>query len=272
MLYTPLRYPGGKAKFSPVIKQIIERNNLNRHYVEPYAGGAGIALDLLFNGYCSDIHINDLDLAVYYFWKSITEQTEDFIRLISDTEVTIEEWHKQKAILKEKESISPLEYGFAAFFLNRTNRSGILKAGVIGGLNQTGNYKLDCRFNKIDLIKRIERIGKLAKQIHITNFNTETWLPMLDKRLPSNSLIYLDPPYYEKGQGLYRNFYCHQDHLTIQEKLANIKTPWIVSYDNNPNIKEIYNKYRQQEYILNYSAYKKMKATEIVIYSDSLIL
>ncbi|MGX3067604.1 DNA adenine methylase [Ursidibacter arcticus] len=272
MRYTPLRYPGGKSKFTPTIKAIIEKNNLNGHYVEPYAGGAGVALDLLFSGYCTDIHINDLDLAIYYFWKSITEQPEDFIRLINNTEVTIEEWHKQKSILKEKENISPLEYGFAAFYLNRTNRSGILKAGVIGGLNQTGNYKLDCRFNKIDLIKRIERIGELVKQIHVTNFDTETWLPMLDKSLPSHSFIYLDPPYYEKGQGLYRNFYCHQDHLAIQEKLANIEIPWVVSYDNHPSIKEIYQQYRQNEYTLNYSANKKMKATEIVIYSDNLII
>ena len=272
MYHTPLRYPGGKAKFAPVIKHIIEKNNLHGHYVEPYAGGAGVALDLLFSGYCTDIHINDLDLAIYYFWKSITEQTEDFIRLANDTKVTIEEWHKQKNILKEKENISPLEYGFAAFFLNRTNRSGILKAGVIGGLNQTGNYKLDSRFNKADLIQRIERIGSVAKHIHVTNFDTEEWLSTLDDNIPANSLIYLDPPYYEKGQGLYRNYYQHKDHVAIQEKLAKVKMHWVVSYDNHPNIREIYHQYRQSEYSLNYSANKKMKATEIVIYSDNLIL
>lgn len=271
MLYTPLRYPGGKAKFAPVIKKIIEKNNLYGHYVEPYAGGAGVALDLLFSGYCTDIHINDLDLAIYHFWKSITEQTDDLIRLINDTDVTIEEWHKQKNILKQIE-VSPLERGFAAFFLNRTNRSGILKGGVIGGKEQSGQYKLDCRFNKSDLIKRIERVGNMAKHIHITNFDAETWLPTLDSLIPSNSLIYLDPPYYEKGQGLYRNFYQHKDHVAIQKKLANIKTPWLVSYDNHPNIKEIYKSYRQGEYTLNYSANKKIKATEVIIYSDNLII
>ncbi|MCW9717622.1 DNA adenine methylase [Avibacterium sp. 21-599] len=271
MHYTPLRYPGGKARFAPTIKEIIERNNLNGHYVEPFAGGAGVALDLLFNNYCTNIHINDLDLAIYHFWKSVTEQTEDFIRLINDTRITIEEWHKQKALLK-RDDLSPLEHGFAAFFLNRTNRSGILKAGVIGGLNQTGNYKLDCRFNKIDLIKRIERIGNSASQIHVTNYNTETWLLTLDNFIPANSLIYLDPPYYEKGQGLYRNFYKHQNHLLIKEQLDNVKTPWIVSYDNHQKIKYMYQQYRQSEYTLNYSVNKKIKATEIIIYSDNLII
>ena len=272
MKNTPLRYPGGKSKFAPVIKHIIEKNNLNGHYIEPYAGGAGVALDLLFSGYCTDIHINDLDLAIYHFWKAITEETEDFIRLVNDTKVTIEEWHNQKAILTEEVNATELERGFATFFLNRTNRSGILKAGVIGGLGQTGTYKLDCRFNKPDLIKRIERIGNMANKIHVTNFDTGTWLPKLDDEIPANSLIYLDPPYYEKGRGLYRNFYQHQDHLSIQEKLSNIKTPWVVSYDNHPNIKEIYQQYRQGEYTLNYSASKKVKTKEIIIQLHTLIL
>ena len=271
MYHTPLRYPGGKAKFAPKIKSIIENNDLHGHYVEPYAGGAGVALDLLFNGVCTDIHINDLDLAIYHFWKSITEETEDFIRLVSKTDVTIEEWHKQKEILKQ-DDISPIERGFAAFFLNRTNRSGILKGGVIGGLQQSGNYKLDCRFNKETLIKRIQKIGSLSNKIHVYNQDTEKWLLEIDNLIPSNSLIYLDPPYYEKGQGLYRNFYNHQDHKSIKEKLIKVKTPWVVSYDNNQNIRDIYQQYRQEEYILNYSASKKMKATEVIIYSDSIKL
>ena len=271
MYHTPLRYPGGKAKFAPKIKSIIENNDLHGHYVEPYAGGAGVALDLLFNGVCTDIHINDLDLAIYHFWKSITEETEDFIRLVSKTDVTIEEWHKQKEILKQ-DDISPIERGFAAFFLNRTNRSGILKGGVIGGLQQLGNYKLDCRFNKETLIKRIQKIGSMNNKIHVYNQDTEKWLLEIDNLIPSNSLIYLDPPYYEKGQGLYRNFYNHQDHKSIKEKLIKVKTPWVVSYDNNQNIRDIYQQYRQEEYILNYSASKKMKATEVIIYSDSIKL
>ncbi|HDR1882284.1 TPA: DNA adenine methylase, partial [Pasteurella multocida] len=256
MKNTPLRYPGGKAKFAPVIKQIIEKNNLSGHYVEPYAGGAGVALDLLFSGYCSDIHINDLDLAIYNFWLAITKHNAEFIHLIEKTPVTIEEWHKQKQCLTNNK-LSPLENGFATFFLNRTNRSGILKAGVIGGLEQSGNYKLDCRFNKRELIRRIERIGQLSEHIHVYNQDALVLLDQIDNIVPTNSLIYLDPPYYVKGQGLYRNFYKHDDHVAISQKLANVKIPWIVSYDNHPAIKELYQEYKQTDYILNYSANNK---------------
>ena len=142
---TPLRYPGGKGKFAPFVKDLMEANNLIGDYLEPYAGGSGVALDLLFNGHCKNIHINDFDIAVFNFWKSVTANTECFLKLVNDTEITIDEWHKQKSILAKPEDHTQLEHGFATFFLNRTNRSGILKGGVIGGKHQDGNYKLDAR-------------------------------------------------------------------------------------------------------------------------------
>ncbi|MGM7311728.1 DNA adenine methylase, partial [Acinetobacter baumannii] len=238
--------------------------------LEPYAGGAGVALDLLFSGYCKNIHINDFDPAIFNFWKSVTENTEKFLKLITDTNITIEEWYKQKDILANPEDHSQLEHGFAAFFLNRTNRSGILKGGVIGGKNQDGNYKLDVRFNKESLSKRIERIGKHNHQIKVYNYNALELLHKVDNLLAKDSLIYLDPPYYVKGQGLYRNFYKHDDHVLIRNALDQVKTKWIVSYDNCQEIKDIYQGYRQDEYDLNYSAYFKMKGTEVMIYCNSI--
>ncbi|NLP55289.1 DNA adenine methylase [Acinetobacter baumannii] len=267
---TPLRYPGGKAKFAPFVKVLMEENNLSGDYLEPYAGGAGVALDLLFSGYCKNIHINDFDPAIFNFWKSVTENTEKFLKLITDTNITIEEWYKQKDILANPEDHSQLEHGFAAFFLNRTNRSGILKGGVIGGKNQDGNYKLDVRFNKESLSKRIERIGKHNHQIKVYNYNALELLHKVDNLLAKDSLIYLDPPYYVKGQGLYRNFYKHDDHVLIRNALDQVNTKWIVSYDNCQEIKDIYQGYRQDEYDLNYSAYFKMKGTEVMIYCNSI--
>ncbi|MEQ1180084.1 DNA adenine methylase [Acinetobacter nosocomialis] len=267
---TPLRYPGGKGKFSPFVKKLMETNNLNADYLEPYAGGAGVALDLLYSGYCTNIHINDYDVAIFNFWKSITENTELFLKLIMDTPITMDEWHKQKYVLSHPEKFSQLDHGFATFFLNRTNRSGILKAGVIGGKNQNGNYKLDVRFHKENLSKRIEKIGKHSTQIKVYNYDALVLLNKVDNLLPKNSLIYLDPPYYVKGQGLYRNFYVHENHVQIRDALDKIQTKWIVSYDNCQEIKDIYKGYRQDDYDLNYSAYFKMKGSEVMIYCDSI--
>ncbi|EKB36518.1 DNA adenine methylase [Acinetobacter baumannii] len=268
---TPLRYPGGKGKFAPVVKSIFEENGLvGGHYLEPYAGGAAVALDLLYSGFVSDIHINDIDIAVYSFWKSITKHTEEFLKLLYDTPITIDEWHKQKSILNDKSCNDHLLMGFAAFFLNRTNRSGILKGGVIGGKKQDGNYTLDARFHKTNLSKRIEKVGANASHIHVYNDDALELIKRVDEFLPLNSLVYLDPPYYVKGQGLYRNFYVHDDHVKIREALDKIKTKWIVSYDNCDEIKEIYKNYLMTDYDLNYSAYHKIKAKEVMFFCESL--
>lgn len=268
---TPLRYPGGKSAFAPYIKSMLEANDLvGGDYMEPFAGGAGVALDLLFSGYCLNIHINDLDPAIYHFWHAITSDTEAFLKLIVDCPITMEEWSRQKYVLTHLAEFSALEHGFAAFYLNRTNRSGILKGGVIGGKNQTGNYKLDARFNKAGLIERIEKIANYADWIHVYNFDALELLRRAEFLLPKQSLIYLDPPYYVKGQGLYRNFYNHEDHENIQRMLDVIEIPWVVSYDNCAEIKEIYKDYRQDEYILDYCAYKKIKGSEVMIFGPGV--
>ena len=267
---TPLRYPGGKAKFAPFVKDLMKANNLTGDYLEPYAGGAGVALDLLFNGYCQNIHINDFDIAVFNFWKSITENTDSFLKMIKDTDVTIDKWHEQKLILNNPDKYSQLEHGFATFFLNRTNRSGILKGGVIGGKNQDGNYKLDARYHKENLSKRIEKIGEYKDRIKVYNLDALELLNQVDSLLPPDSLIYLDPPYYVKGQGLYRNFYMHDDHVQIRKTLDKVQSKWIVSYDNCPEIKNIYDGYNQVDYALNYSAYYKTKGSEVMIYCNDI--
>lgn len=269
---TPLRYPGGKAAFAPYIKALLEANDLiGGDYMEPFAGGAGVALDLLFNGYCQNIHINDIDPAVYHFWHSAVFNTHEFIRLILNTEISINEWERQKHILNNGSDFTELEHGFAAFYLNRTNRSGILKGGVIGGKQQNGNYKMDARFKKDKLIKRIERIAEFRDWIYVYNFDAVDLLRRCDFILPKKSLIYLDPPYYIKGQGLYRNFYEHKDHEDIQMILDAVDRPWIVSYDNCTQIKEIYREYKKDEYLLDYCAYSKTKGSEVMIFGPGVV-
>jgi|TARA_Y100001968_G_scaffold333924_1_gene401168 DNA adenine methylase len=271
--FTPLRYPGGKGKLSYYVKSIIESNNLlDGHYVEPFAGGAGVALELLFHEYVNQIHINDLDPAVYAFWSACVNKTEELCKLISDTPVTIDTWERQRELLRnEDNSVETLELAFATFFLNRTNRSGILKAGVIGGRAQAGKWKLDVRFNKEDLIKRIEMIANYRNRINIYNLDTVDLLNTLPQTLPKNTLVYLDPPYYVKGQGLYRNFYEHKDHVEIKSILDTItEIPWIVSYDNVGQISNIYSDYRTKVFDLQYTAQTKRVASEIMIFSDSV--
>jgi len=272
-IYTPLRYPGGKAKFAPFIMDLLKDNNLvGGHYLEPYAGGAGVALDLLFNGYVEHIHINDIDPAIYSFWIAVTKKTKDFLELLKTTPITMVQWHKWRSILKGHKKATLLEKGFATLFMNRTNMSGILNAGVIGGKEQNGNYKIDARFNKESLIKRIEKISEHKKQISIYNQDALQLLKSCKDKLPKNTLVYLDPPYYVKGQKLYRNFYEHKDHLTISKvlKSKSFKLPWIVSYDNVPQICDMYAKEKKFCYELQYSVKQKRLGEEVAFISSNL--
>lgn len=270
--YTPLRYPGGKAKLATFIESVLKCNNLqDAEYVEPYAGGAGVAFELLMLEFSSRIHLNDLDRAVFSFWDSTLNRTEDLCKKITDTPVTMREWHRQREIHRHGEKHDSLELGFATFFLNRTNRSGILNGGVIGGLDQSGAWKLDARYNKTDLAARIQKIAAYRNRISIYNQDAAEFIRTKISELPKQSLIYLDPPYYVKGNRLYRNHYKHSDHAAIAELIqASIAQHWIVSYDNAPEINKLYRKCSKIVYGLNYSANKAYVGSEVMFFCDKL--
>lgn len=269
--FTPLRYPGGKGKLAEYIKAIVLSNDLvGGRYIEPYAGGAAVAMELLLLGYMDEIHINDLNPGVYAFWSSVLDDTDALISLIENTPVTIEEWHKQKAIQRSAPTPN-LELAFSTFFLNRCNRSGILKGGVIGGKEQTGKWKLDARFNKADLISRIQLIKRFRHQIVLHNRDAIELVKTLGGTFKGKTLFYLDPPYYVKGKGLYDNFYTHQDHLDIAQQMGQVNSAkWIVSYDDVEAIKNMYTPYRTLRYRLSYSAQSREQGGEVMFFCNSL--
>lgn len=272
-LYSPLRYPGGKSAFAPFVAELMRHNGLDGgEYLEPYAGGAAVALELLFHGVASHIHINDLDPAVFDFWSVVVHQPDEILKLLRDIPINMEQWLYWREVLRGNVETDQLHRGFATLFMNRTNRSGILKAGVIGGLSQAGTYKLDARFNKEVIAKRIVQIALRASQITVHSEDALALLKNCHKFLPLNSLIYLDPPYYEKGQGLYRNFYEHQDHQKIAKTLFSTKfrRPWLVSYDNVDQIRDMYRYAEERTYGLNYTAQTRYVGSEVMFFSDRL--
>lgn len=270
---TPLRYPGGKQRLAPFIKEILLENNIDGHYCEPYAGGAGVAIELLLTKKIKNIHLNDSDRGIYSFWYSVLNYTDQFCKLIATASMTVEEWRYRKQIVKDGDLNNILELGFSVFFLNRCNRSGILSAGLIGGIEQKGNYKMDARFSRNDLIRRIETMALFKNNISVTNFDAEYYIKNYIPNLPENSLIYLDPPYYEKGSQLYLNAYKKGDHEQLSIVIQNeIKQKWVLSYDGVPDIVDLYSQRRHFLYNLQYNAAKVYKGREIFIFSDQIAI
>ncbi len=268
--YSPLRYPGGKNKLAKFIALICKKNNVDGHYIEPYAGGASVALHLLFEGHVKEVTINDYDRAIYAFWYSVIYDTEKLCRKIQNTEITLENWRKQKKIQNNKHKERDLlKLGFSTLFLNRTNYSGIIDGGMIGGLSQKGQYKIDCRFNKDELIARIKFIAIHKKHIHIKNMDALDLVRKIKK--DKNTIFYFDPPYYLKGPSLYMNHYQHDNHKEVSEEIKRIKNAkWIVSYDNTPEIKGMYRECRKKEYAFFHTAYNTRIGKEILFFSENI--
>ncbi len=271
---SPLRYPGGKTCLYDVVSTILSENGLDRvDYIEPYAGGCGLALALLYGGHVSDVYLNDLDPAIWAFWNSALEETEQLVSLVEKTPITISEWHRQKELHGASNLANPLELGFATFFLNRTNRSGVIKgAGAIGGLLQTGPYKIDCRFNREDLIRRIRRVAKYRTRIHLSNSDAIPFMQEMTVALPESSFFCIDPPYFNKGSKLYTNAYGPEEHSAVADAVLKLRQPWIVTYDHAEEIKQLYSQRRQFAFDINYSIQTKRVGSELLIASKRLRL
>jgi len=268
--YSPLRYPGGKNKLSKFIASICKNNKVDGHYIEPYAGGASVALYLLLNGFVKEITINDYDRAIYAFWYSVLNCPEKFCRKIRNVKVDLQNWRRQRLVQNEKEQEKDLlKLGFSTLFLNRTNYSGIIDGGMIGGASQNSQYKIDCRFNKDELIERIKFISIHRRNIHLENMDALELIKKINK--DQNTIFYFDPPYYLKGPSLYMNHYQHEDHVEVSREIRKIKNAkWIVSYDNTPEIKKMYKSCNKKEYAFFHAAHSMKVGKEILFFSKGL--
>lgn len=267
--YTPIRYPGGKTKLYPQIRAIMRDNDLlGCSYAELFAGGAGLAIKLLLKGDVSSIIINDYDTAVYCMWDTIVNHSEELCCFVDSVALDIDTWKSKREIYRHPKGVDSVELGKAAFYLNRTNVSGILSGGVIGGINQTGNYKMNVRFNRENLKRKIKTISEHKKNIEVTNLDAEDFI---EERLDdSNLLAYLDPPYVKKGPGLYRSSFNEAKHKSLAKKLSMAGCKWIVTYDADDLIDTLYKDYRCGYLEINYSANIRAVGKEKIILCPSL--
>lgn len=269
--YSPLRYPGGKTSLFEYFAKVIDNHDWkNVTYIEPFAGGAGAALSLLFLEKVKNIVINDYDPAIHAFWEAAVNRTDELIALIETTPITVDEWEKQKLVYKTADITDPLALGFATFFLNRTNRSGILNAGPIGGKSQAGQWKLDARYNRRAIVDKLRLLSLYRDRIVVLN---EDGVEVIQRYAEDeSSFFYIDPPYYIKGAELYLNSFKHKDHQKLASALNRFnKVKWLLSYDNNENILNMYSNFRYEVFSLKYSAHHDTKSgSELMVFSDSI--
>jgi len=271
--FTPFRYPGGKTKLYPFVSRLVAKNQLmDGHFVEPYAGGAGLATSLLIRGIIRHLHLNDLDRSVYALWHTILYHTTSLCEYIETVKIDMDEWYRQKMVQENKGDADLLALGLSTFFLNRTNRAGILAGGVMGGKNQTGKYKLGDRFNRNELIAKVRMLHFYKSRIRIYNQDAMDFLENHADNFPEKTIICIDPPYYGKGHQLYHHAYGHHEHREIARKISKIKPFWFATYDNEKAIRDLYSSFPVFEYNLSYGTQRQREGKELFIPDPRLVL
>ncbi len=269
--YTPIRYPGGKTKLYDYVRLLMEKNNLlGGTYCEPFAGGAGLALKLLLKNDVDRIIINDADPAIYAVWDMIIHNAEELCDYVQHVALTVDQWDKEREVYLKKDEHSAAELAKATFFLNRTNISGVITGGMIGGREQTGNYTMEARFNRQTLIEKIRKISSVSSKIDLYGLDALEFMDSVFPSLSENSLVNFDPPYVKKGGALYKNSFTEEDHKRLKDKIADFEGNWIVTYDICELISKLYKDYRHDELDVYYSAKTVSKAKEYIFFSNHL--
>lgn len=264
-----MRYPGGKWRLLAFFQQFVEKNfDAKPAYIEPYAGGASLALGLLYSSTVKNIWINDFDPAIHACWESILSEPERFCSLIRSVPLSVDEWARQKRLYRSGTTIDRFTLGFATFYLNRTNHSGILNGGMIGGKAQQGQWGIDARFNREELVRRVEKIAEHKDKIKLTGIDAAELVSKL--RPAKSSLVYLDPPYVRAGPALYMNSYDRDDHAHVKAAVTRMGRTWIVSYDNHELVRKLYRDYRVRRIELLHTARTARYGREVLFFSQGV--
>lgn len=271
--YSPLRYPGGKAAMADLLSQLRSINDFgNLPMAEAFAGGAGASLSLLYLEDTPEIFINDKDYAVYSFWWSLVNESDEFLKRMATKRVSMSEYFRQRAIYRSAKPTSKLDLGFSTFFLNRCNRSGIIiNGGPIGGAKQTGKWKIDARFNKDNLRERCLKVSEYRDRIRISNLDG---IEFIEKSRSKPAFYFIDPPYYNKGGSLYLNLLDNNYHENLSLSLRTMAdTPWVLTYDDCPEIRKFYKGWTKiKPFRLRYTAAERRKGNEIMIVPKTISL
>jgi DNA adenine methylase len=272
---SPLRYPGSKVRITELIAGLLERNLLvGSHLYEPFAGGSAVSLALLGNGFVPSATWIERDPMIFAFWKMVKERPEALIERMMSGKVTLAAWRRMLPMraIERPTKANLADLGYAGLFFNRTCFSGIIGAGPIGGLTQNSTYKINCRFNKKELAAMIRECSGIMKKVEIAFGDGVAFLQKECLKMPSHSVVYIDPPYVLNGHKLYRYHFKKSQHEALADAVNDLRVPWLMSYDNHDLIRDLYVG-EQAKFVKTYQSLQGSRfVKEILLLSDDFML
>lgn len=266
---SPLRYPGGKGRLAQFVGDLIARQRPRPlRYVEPFAGGAGVGLRLLFDEQVDEIVINDLNPGVAAFWRAVFDANDELVARVRTCAPTIEEWHRQRVVYRGLPD-DDVALGFATFFLNRANRSGILNARPIGGLEQKGTWKIGARFDANKLAERIELLGKYSTRVTVSERDGVDLIA--ESVSDQDTFVYADPPYLVQGDDLYLDTFQWEHHERLAATLHEAEG-WLLTYDADPRVPILYAGLRCAVFGIAHTAARQHVGREFAVFAPNLSL
>jgi DNA adenine methylase len=233
------RYPGGKSR---IAHQIVKEMGNIQEYREPFFGGGSIGLEVLESlPLGADVWVNDKYPPLASLWKMIIEDPYPLMDRISEYVPTVDDFFRIKQIfLGMPEILSEEERAMMCLVLHQISFSGLgVKAGgPIGGKTQKGTYKVDCRWSPRTLNAKILKAHRLFQRANVTCTAVD-YVRLLEDATPQTT-VYLDPPYYVRGNDLYQEPFSVQDHEELAVILRGLDCKWFISYDDCPEIRDLY--------------------------------
>jgi DNA adenine methylase len=272
-----LRYPGGKTN---VVGQITSRLQAmfaglspSAEYREPFIGSGAVAISLL-QRQPGPAWINDRDPAMAALWDSVINRSDSLkllVTLFSDI-INVNYFYYYKKYLcsivnpEDLQRFDPGWVALAKLAVHQMSFSGLgtCAGGPLGGRSQRGQSRVYSRYNAELLCTKIDSCRDILSTVPLRN-GICTCLDFEELFSPGEAVIYLDPPYYEAGPELYQHSFHHNDHVRLAGLLRKETRPWLLSYDANPAILDLYSWARIEEIEVPYPINGCEKKVELLI-------
>jgi DNA adenine methylase len=262
-----MRYPGGKQKMiEPILsglRSIFRELSPEAELREPFLGGGSVAIAFLKDQPGRRAWLNDADISLATLWHEVIHRADTLKMLVDVFNHGLSAKHfysYRKALCSIRTPVDVALRGSCAIAVMKLavhqlsySGLGVRAGGPMGGRHQRDPDAIGCRYNADRLCATIDEFQSVLSATRLRQGSC-TCQDFEDIFVPGDACFYLDPPYWKAGPDLYQNSFRREDHERLAGLLKRETRPWLLSYDKNPVIQDLYSGWtRIEEVCTGYS-------------------